>query len=47
MVMGFVEVFSTPPVMHISPHAGLRKMFFDKFLPIMRNISYYIQFIST
>jgi hypothetical protein len=36
--------FATPPVMHITPHAGLRKMFFDKFimsfLPIMRNISY-------
>jgi hypothetical protein len=32
-----------PPVMHLTPHAGLRKIFFDQsfmsFLPIMRNIS--------
>jgi hypothetical protein len=24
--------FATPPVMHITPHAGLRKMSFDKFI---------------
>jgi hypothetical protein len=24
--------FATPPVMQITPHAGLRKIFFDKFI---------------
>jgi hypothetical protein len=30
--------FATPPVMHISPLAGLKKIFFDKFIMFMKTI---------